>query len=86
MALDLVYYVRLNGRLGMVLVWVAMALALRVVAGTAALPSRVRSRACTATGPTLVPMKVNPPACPPPSRNSCPDGISSRESLPQPPR
>ena len=40
MALALLYYVRLSGRLalGMVLVWVAMAAGLRVVAGTAALP------------------------------------------------
>ena len=40
MALALLYYVRLSGRLalGMVLVWVAMAASLRVVAGTAALP------------------------------------------------
>ena len=40
MALALLYYVRLSGRLalGMVLVWVAMATGLRVVAGTAALP------------------------------------------------
>jgi len=39
MALALVYYVRLSGRmaLGMVLVWLAMALALRMVAGTAVL-------------------------------------------------
>ena len=40
MALALLYYVRLSGRLalGMVLVWVAMAAGLRVVAGTVALP------------------------------------------------
>ena len=40
MALALLYYVRLSGRLalGMVLVWVTMAAGLRVVAGTAALP------------------------------------------------
>ncbi|WP_046245700.1 Mpo1 family 2-hydroxy fatty acid dioxygenase [Hymenobacter terrenus] len=40
MALALLYYVRLSGRLalGMVLVWVAMAAALRVVAGAAVLP------------------------------------------------
>ena len=40
MALALLYYVRLSGRLalGMVLVWVAMAAGLRVMAGTAALP------------------------------------------------
>ena len=40
MALALVYYVRLSSRLalGMVLVWAAMAMALRVVAGTAVLP------------------------------------------------
>ena len=40
MALALAYYVRLSGRLalGMVLVWMAMAAALRVVAGAAALP------------------------------------------------
>ena len=40
MALALLYYVRLSGRLalGMVLVWAAMAGALRLVAGTAALP------------------------------------------------
>lgn len=40
MVLALGYYVRLSGRLalGMVLVWAAMAVALRVVAGTAALP------------------------------------------------
>ena len=40
MALALVYYVRPSGRmdLGMVLVWLAMALALRMVAGTAVLP------------------------------------------------
>lgn len=39
-ALALGYYARLSGRLalGMVLVWVVMAGALRVVAGTAALP------------------------------------------------
>ena len=40
MTLALLYYVRLSGRLalGMVLVWVAMALALRVVASAAMLP------------------------------------------------
>ena len=40
MALALLYYVRLSGRLalGMVLVWVAMAAMLRVVAGAAVLP------------------------------------------------
>ena len=40
MALALLYYVRLSGRLalGMVLVWVAMAAMLRVVAGVAVLP------------------------------------------------
>ncbi|WP_216689094.1 Mpo1 family 2-hydroxy fatty acid dioxygenase [Hymenobacter siberiensis] len=40
MALALLYYVRLSGRLtlGIVLVWVTMALALRVVAGAAVLP------------------------------------------------
>ena len=40
MALALVYYVRPSGlmALGMVLVWLAMALALRMVAGTAVLP------------------------------------------------
>ena len=40
MALALVYYVRPSERLalGMVLVWLAMALALRMVAGTAMLP------------------------------------------------
>ncbi|MBD2766714.1 DUF962 domain-containing protein [Hymenobacter sp. BT664] len=40
MALTLVYYVRLSGRLalGMVLVWLAMALALRIVVGATALP------------------------------------------------
>ena len=40
MALALLYYVRLSGRLalGMVLVWVAMAAMLRVVAGGAVLP------------------------------------------------
>lgn len=40
MALALLYYVRLSGRLalGMVVVWAAMAVALRGVAGAAALP------------------------------------------------
>ena len=40
MALVLLYYVRLSGRLslGLVLVWVAMAAGPRVVTGTAALP------------------------------------------------